>query len=465
MAQSILLVEDEASQRLGMVRMVKESGYAVQEAANGKEALYFLRERADIALVLLDLRMPEMDGMATLKAMREIHSRLPVIIITASDALQDAVTAMQLGASDFISKPVELERLQVSIQNALRITMLSGELERLQRERSGAMRFSDLIGYDGGLAKEVALGKKAAQSDIPVLINGESGAGKELFAHAIHGESHRAGKPFVAVNCGAIPEKLVESTLFGHEKGAFTGAVSKTIGKFREADGGTLFLDEIGELPPEAQVKLLRVLQQKEVEPVGAARPTKVDVRILSATNRDLRQAVAKGQFREDLYFRLNVFPITLPSLDARREDIPALVEYFIRRFAATENKPISGISREALALLSSRSWPGNVRELENALFRAVVMSENNMLNKNDFNHLEILDIYDNPIPGKLTTNVINLLTDSGEIKLLETLEQEAIRFALAQCGNNVAEAAKCLGLSQATLYRRLGEQKRAISD
>ncbi|MCB2080998.1 MAG: sigma-54-dependent Fis family transcriptional regulator [Hyphomicrobiales bacterium] len=466
----ILIVEDEPSQRMTLARLAGEKlGYQVFQAENGKQALQVLKDSEHIQLVLLDLRMPEMDGLETLRTLRETHPTLPVIIITASDDLQDAVSAMQLGANDFIIKPVPLERLKISILNALKFYTLTEEVTRLKRSQSGETKFSDLIGHQDGLENAVTIGKKAAASDIPVLISGESGVGKELFARAIHGESRRAGKPFVAVNCGAIPEKLVESTLFGHEKGAFTGAVNRAIGKFREADGGTLFLDEIGELPHEVQVKLLRALQQKEIEPVGASKVVKVDVRIISATNRQLPEEVRAGRFREDLFFRLNVFPLTLPPLHKRSKDIPDLIQFFIERFAASENKPVRMIAPEAEKTLISHRWPGNVRELENAIFRAVVMAESDTLTKEDFLMLEDLDYrftheqeLHHPPEGQTTAHpaFFNLLFEDGKMKKMADIEWEVIQYALTQAEDNVGQAAKLLGMSQSTLYRKLGERK-----
>jgi DNA-binding NtrC family response regulator len=292
---------------------------------------------------------------------------------------------MQAGATDFFIKPASPERITVSIRNALSMGDLKGEVERLTKRAGNRTTFADLIGTSPAMTLVKRMGERAAKSSIPILITGESGVGKELIARAVHGGSDRAGKPFVAVNCGAIPENLVESILFGHEKGSFTGATDKHLGKFKEADGGTLFLDEVGELPLDMQVKLLRALQEGEIDPIGSKRSQKVDVRIVSATNRDVAHAVEQGRFREDLYYRLNVFPIEAPSLRERREDIPALVEAFIRRFNVEEGKRVVGAAPETLQCLTAFDWPGNVRQLENAVYRAIILADAPYLQPYDF--------------------------------------------------------------------------------
>src|SRR6201999_628067 len=289
------------------------------------------------------------------------------------------------GAHTFVVKPVGMQRLQVSLRNALNASALKGELQRIRHSREGRLTFSDIITRSEAMATVLRIAQKAAASSIPVLIEGDSGVGKELFARAIHGSSERKSKPFVAVNCGAIPDNLVESILFGHERGAFTGATERHTGKFVEASGGTLFLDEISELPLTAQVKLLRALQEGAVEAVGGRKPVKVDVRIISATNRKLLDRVKSGHFREDLFYRLHVLPLTIPPLRARREDIPHLLRHFLARFAAEESRTITGISGEAMAYLTELDWPGNIRQLENTVYRAVVLSDGEQLGIADF--------------------------------------------------------------------------------
>ena len=400
--------------------------------------------------------MPIMSGMETLEVLKQKYPFIPVIMLTGSKDINDAVWAMKLGAIDFLTKPYEGERMVITVQNALKISTLSREVSRLKSEKEGRFTFENLIGYEDGLSKTVTLGRKAADCDLPVLITGETGTGKEVFARAIHGESSRAGKPFIAVNCGAIPSQLVESTLFGHEKGAFTGATDKAIGKFREADGGTIFLDEVGELPLDTQVKLLRVLQQKEVEPVGAGKPISVNVRILSATNRDLESEVSAGNFREDLFFRLNVLPVHVPSLRERAEDIPSLAHHFIERFCAMEGGLPKDISQKALSHLTGYDWPGNVRQLENIMNRAMALADNNILELDDFSSL--LSGKDIPTLNIVTETrqAINLITDDGGFKPMQKIEDEAIQLALEHYDHNITQAAKALGMAKSTFYKKI---------
>jgi DNA-binding NtrC family response regulator len=328
------------------------------------------------------------------------------------------------------------------------------------------------------MARVIRLGERSAHSTIPVLIEGESGVGKEIVARAIQGASDRRGKPFITVNCGALPANLVESILFGHEKGAFTGATEKHVGKFLEANGGTLFLDEIGELPLDLQVKLLRALQEGEVDPIGSKRPVRVDVRLISATNQNLIEQVKRGQFREDLFYRLNVFPIGIPPLRSRREDIPDLARRFCARFAAEEGRNIRGVAAEALSLLATYDWPGNVRQLENAVFRAVVLAEGDELTVAEFpqiaNHVAGFDVRVPPLPAPLAAdaprereilrvevrdpNVLRLLGQNGEMRKLEDMEAETIRFALSHYRGQMSEIARRLGIGRSTLYRKMKE-------
>src|SRR5712675_1831194 len=387
MAASILIADDDAVARRLVENMVQKCGYETLVVDSGDAAIARLTapDAQPIDAVVLDLVMPGLDGMGVLAKIREAGLTLPVIVQTAHGGIDNVVSAMRAGAQDFVVKPVGLERLQVSLRNALNTSALKGELQRMRHSREGRLTFGDIITRSEAMRGVLRMAEKAAGSAIPVLIEGESGVGKELIARAIHGSSERATKPFVAVNCGAIPENLVESTLFGHEKGAFTGATEKPLGKFVEASGGTLFLDEVGELPLAAQVKLLRAIQEGEVEPVGARKPVKVDARIISATNRDLIADATAGRFREDLFYRLHVFPISVPPLRERPEDIADLVRHFLARFSAEENRRITGISGEAMTHLSQLDWPGNIRQLENAVYRAVVMSESDQLGLADF--------------------------------------------------------------------------------
>jgi DNA-binding NtrC family response regulator len=348
----------------------------------------------------------------------------------------------------------------------------------LKRKRDGAMGFKDLIGQSAALKNVVRLGERAAASNIPILITGESGVGKEMIARAIQGSSERAGRPFITVNCGAIPENLVESILFGHEKGSFTGAHQRHIGKFQEADGGTIFLDEVGELSQEIQVKLLRVLQEGEVDSIGAKRPNKVDVRIISATNRDLAEEVKGGGFREDLYYRLNVFPVHIPPLRERAEDIPGLVDHFIQRYNAEERRDVRGVQHEVLEVLMRQPWPGNVRQLENTIFRAVVLAESSYLTARDFpllaSEFEAAgvslgppvisdDLEDVAAPPRLPVGDsatafenVQLFDRDGHLRTLEAIERDLIRLAIDTYDGRMSEVARRLGMGRSTLYRKL---------
>src|SRR4051812_2800532 len=382
MAATILIADDDAIQRRLVENMVQKCGYETLVVDSGDEVIALLTapEAQAIDALVLDLVMPGLDGMGVLAKIREAGLTLPIIVQTAHGGIDNVVSAMRAGAQDFVVKPVGMERLQVSLRNALNTSALKGELQRIRHSREGRLTFTDIITRSEAMAGVLRTAQKAAASSIPVLVEGESGVGKELFARAIHGSSERKSKPFVAVNCGAIPDNLVESILFGHEKGAFTGATERHMGKFVEANGGTLFLDEVGELPLAAQVKLLRALQEGTVEAVGGRKPVKVDVRIISATNRKLLDLVKSGAFREDLFYRLHVLPLTIPPLRARREDVPHLLRHFLARFAAEENCTISGISGEAVAHLAQQDWPGNIRQLENTVYRAVVLSGGDQL-------------------------------------------------------------------------------------
>jgi len=479
MAQTILIVDDDPVQRRLLEAAITRSGMHVVTAPGGGPALdLVLGPRGDqISLVLLDLVMPDMDGLSVLAKLRATLPDLPVIVLTAKGGIDSAVEAMRAGANDFLVKPASPERISVSIRNALKIGTLSGEVTRLKKKAENRLAFEDLIAKSSEMKQVIRLGQRAAQSNIPILIEGESGVGKELIARAIQGSSDRAGKPFVTVNCGAIPENLVESILFGHEKGSFTGATDKHLGKFQEADGGTLFLDEIGELRLDMQVKLLRALQEGEIDPVGSKKPVKVNVRIMSATNRDLAELTREGQFREDLYYRLNVFPIYVPPLSLRREDIPALARHFIERFAAEESKPVAGLTPEASELIERYNWPGNVRQLENTIFRAVVLCDGSMLDVCDFPQIAaamgveqtvrrptasaeapLKPAYAQPRvsapePSPYALMVVDV---ANHMRKLEELESEIIRMAISRYEGHMSEVARRLGIGRSTLYRKL---------
>lgn len=458
MPETLLIAEDDTIQRTMITTLLgKKLGYQVIAVANGKEAVDRIQSSNidEISAVLLDINMPVMDGFESLKQIRKYRPDLPVLMLTGDDDTSTAVKAIKEGANDFIVKPPEPSHLDIAVKNAIKLSALSRELSRLKRDKEGALSFTDLVGHGGGLAESISYGRKAATSDVPVLIAGETGVGKELFARAIHGESKRSGAPFIAINCGAIPENLVESILFGHEKGAFTGATARTIGKFREAEGGTIFLDEIGELPLDAQVKLLRVLQQKEVEPVGASKPVKVNVRIISATNRDLKSEVAVGRFREDLYFRLNVLPITVPPLREREQDILPLAEYFIHRLSVADGLPAKTLSKDAKEYLTGAAWPGNVRELENLIHRALVLSDLESIDR----HV-LTQLHESPGDALAPTATpglhINLRSMSGSFKSMSDIETEAMQSVLDHFAGNITRAADALGIAKSTFYRKI---------
>ena len=479
MAKTVLVVDDDPTQRRLIQAVLDREGYAVVHAESGGEAIDRLTKGGGADVVLLDLIMPGLSGLEALAEMRTAGVTTPVIVLTANGGIETVVKAMQAGAQDFFVKPVGPERLLVGVRNALQMTQLTAEIGRLKKRATGRSSFDDMVGDSEPMRMVKALGQRAAKSSIPVLITGESGVGKEVIARALHGASDRTGKPFVAVNCGALPANLVESILFGHEKGAFTGAHEKHAGKFVEANGGTLFLDEIGELPLDMQVKLLRALQEGEVDPVGGKRPVKVDVRIVSATNRDPAQQVKEGAFREDLFYRLNVFPIEAPALRERREDIPALVEHFIARFNVEEGKRVTGCSAETLALLQGHDWPGNVRQLENAVYRALVLADSPLLQPHDFPAISgvavpLESITAAPV-GETTSepttaaspaddvsqhdSPVRITDERGHVRTLEDIERDLIQHAIEVYSGHMSEIARRLGIGRSTLYRKVREQ------
>ena len=463
MASTILVVEDDPAQLRFLEMMIQRMGYRVLTAPGGPEALEILMgpEREQVDLVALDLVMPELDGIGVLDKVHPVYPALPMIVLTMKGGVETVVNVMRAGAVDFVIKPASPERMQVSIENALKISALSEEVSRLTRRADGTLGFEDIIGSSPAMRRALDLARRAADSTIPILVEGESGVGKELIARAIQGVGERAGRAFVTVNCGAIPENLVESILFGHEKGSFTGADQKHVGKFQEADGGTLFLDEIGELRADLQVKLLRALQEGEVDPIGARKPTKVDVRLISATNRDLAQLVTEGTFREDLYYRLNVFPIHVPPLKDRKDDIAALADRFIANYASSEGKALRAISDEGLQMLEAYDWPGNVRQLENAVFRAVVLCDGDILETSDFPHVAQAQ---GMAPGgtapvavaALPEDIILTTNEEGRGRELKDIEADAIRLCLERCKGQMSEASRQLGIGRSTLYRKV---------
>ncbi len=472
MPKCVLVVDGDPVQRRILEETIKRLGHGVATAESGGAGLAALSADAagDICLVLLDL--VSNDGIATLEAMRALPRKPPVIVQISQAAIDASTVAMRAGAFDFVVKPVSPERLDVSIKNALKIEALAGELTRIKASVKGELGFVDLIATSAAMARVIELGKRAASSTIPVLLEGESGVGKELIARAIHGESDRKSKPFVMVNCGALAEFLVESVLFGDQDSP---------GKFSEADQGTLFLDEIGELPLASQAKLLRILQDG-----------RIDVRLIATTSQNLIGLVNQGRFREDLYYRLNVFPIWVPPLRERQEDLAELVRHFIARFAAEEGKPIDGIDSEASAMLQRYTWPGNIRQLENTVFRAVVLAEAPVLTVNEFPQIaahvagyavivppapapkDPMPHIEGPVmlgesantPATIHVPLANgkdaigipALSDSGDIRPLEAVEADMIRLALGRYRGRMTEIARRLGIGRSTLYRKMRE-------
>ncbi|MCS6760600.1 MAG: sigma-54 dependent transcriptional regulator [Candidatus Devosia symbiotica] len=479
----ILVVDDDSVQLRLTADIANRAGFRPLIATGGEQALAILRDNRNIGAMILDLIMPDLDGMGVMDAMRREGLITPVIIQIANASLETVISAMRNGAADYFVKPVAPERLIISLRNAMKLDALEATIRAERARKSGTFSTSDMIAKAPSMARVISLCTKAAKSTIPVLIEGETGVGKELIARIIQGSGDRAGKPFITVNCGAIPPNLVESVLFGYKKGAFTGAIADQPGKFAEAHNGTLFLDEIGELPLDIQVKLLRVLQEGEIEPVGSVRTERVNVRLISATNRRLLNLAKSGEFREELYYRLNVFPIYTPPLRERMEDMPTMVAMFMARFAAETGKRILGISPAALQLLADYDWPGNVRQLENAVYRAVILSEGAFLETIDFPQIiaqangrdrAIKEIQAAPVAAgpthidsatarqrvdiSLPTAPDRFLDLNGEVVALAKIERAAIVFAIEHHGGRMSRVARALKIGRSTLYRKLHE-------
>jgi len=430
----VLIVDDDSASRELLEVWVKAFKCEAAMAVDGREALAVIR-RDPPALVLLDLQMPGMDGIEVLRALRYERINLPVVVITAHGSIESAVQAMKEGAYDFILKPFDPKHLEIVITKALERESLKREIEVLTEEVD--KRYHLVVGNSASMNEAVETAKKAAASKATVLLLGESGTGKEIFARSIHSWSERKTKPFIAINCVGLSKELLESELFGHEKGAFTGAHELKKGKVEVAHGGTVFLDEVGDVSPELQAKLLRFLQEREFERVGGTRAIKVDVRIVAATNRDLEQSVTDGRFRPDLYHRLNVIPVVLPALKNRKEDIPALAHYFMKRFAQEAKRSFAEISQEALENMTNYEWPGNVRELANVVERAVVLGRGPCI--------EVRDLPARILAVESALDTANLSYRNA----LQTCKREIIRRALSQCSGNRQSAAKFLGLHE----------------
>jgi DNA-binding NtrC family response regulator len=454
---AILIVEDEPKMLRLLELNLTEEGYTTHTASDAETGLNTLRQEK-IDLVVTDLKLPGMDGLEFLQAVKRADARIPVIVMTAYGTVETAVEAMKAGASDYVLKPFSLEEMKLIVRKELDVHDLREENRSLREALGKRYEFKNIVARSGKMQEVLATVERVAPTNSTVLLGGESGAGKDLIARAIHQHSRRASGPFIKINCTAIPENLLESELFGYEKGAFTGAVSSKPGKFELADKGTIFLDEIGDVPGTIQVKLLRVLQDRDFERLGGTKTLKVDVRVVAATNQDLRAALEQGTFREDLYYRLNVVPINIPPLREHKEDVPYLVDHFIERFVRESGKPIKGITPAAQKMLMEFHWPGNVRELENIIERAVALSAGDMLDVADIR----LDLSPSRPGGAdiaafaLSAGGTTAFPPPGVT--LEQFEDEMIKEALHRAGGNKSQAARLLGLSRNALRYRLSK-------
>ena len=443
---SILLVDDDAAHRTMLKVNLQAEGYQVEELADGDEVLAYLRQR-EVDLILLDMKMERMDGLTTLSLLLQAGYAIPVIVLTAFSSIESAVEAMKKGAFDYISKPVDIEELKLLIDRALSFRSMSEENKQLKSRLAEQFSYHNIIGKSAAMQEMFATLSMVAPTDATVLITGESGTGKELVANALHENSHRSDRPFIKLNCAALNENLLESELFGHESGAFTGAAGRRKGRFELANKGTMFLDEIGDMSLQTQAKILRVLQEGEFERLGGAETIKVDVRILAATHRDLQAMIADGTFRQDLYFRLSVVPVHLPALRERNMDISALANHFLHRFAEKNRKDIKDFHPEALNLLMHHDWPGNIRELENTVERAVILCLGEQVTPHD-------------LPPHLLSDDVRAVqrTAVEDNFTLRDMEREVIRSTLEKTGNNKSQAAKKLGVARQTLLNKIKE-------
>ncbi|PWU14653.1 MAG: DNA-binding response regulator [Bdellovibrio sp.] len=449
----ILVVDDESTLRTSLFRVFGRRGYQVVTAGRIEEAKQLVPASQPLDLAILDLNLPDGDGMDLIKTLKSVHPKCQFIVLTGFGTIELAIQATQNGAFHFLTKPFDVEELLSVVDKALVQRQLQQENQQLRRELFGKYRFDQIIGDSEEIRNVLSLVSRVADSDSTVLVTGESGTGKELVAKAIHYNSPRAAQPFVAINCGAIPAELLESELFGHVKGAFTGAIANRVGRFEMADGGTLFLDEIGDLDPSLQVKLLRVLQERTFEPVGGTRSLQVNVRVIAATHRNLEEAVAQGNFREDLFYRLNVIPIAIPALKDRPSDIPLLMAHFIQHFNKTKGRQLLGLTPEATQALMGYPWPGNIRELENLIERIAILKGHGMIEIND-------------LPAKYRSNGLASTAAEAEISLpeegldfnsaVDQFENQLILRALEKTGWNRNQAAILLRLNRTTLVEKI---------
>jgi len=462
MGGKILLVDDDPTLLEMVGEILKREGLETVRAQTGEEALRLARDERPAAVVL-DLFLPDVAGKSLLEQLHKEHEHLPVVMLTSRGAVEDVVECMRLGAVDYIQKPFSHTRLVATVKNACQQGVLRARIQSLTKELRRGDGFKAILGTSPAVQKALDLLIHAAKSDVTVLLEGESGTGKEIAARAVHAESVRRSGPFIAVNCGAIPEGLLESEMFGHVKGAFTGATASRQGRFEEADGGTIFLDEIGELRPDLQVRLLRVLQEKAIQRVGGTGSQSVDVRVMAATNRNLKAEVARGTFREDLFYRLAVFPVRLPPLRERGEDVLLLANAFLRRFATAHGKKLGGFTPEALRALQTYAWPGNIRELENALERATILEDGSQLSLESLPDDIVLALEGHVVQGSedsreraLPPSLPRSAAPAGEIAPFEEEEKRIILRALEATGWNIPEAAARLQIGRATIYRRI---------
>jgi DNA-binding NtrC family response regulator len=454
----LLLIDDEPAQRRLVSALAARGGWRAIFADDAEMAIATLGTQDGMHLdaILLDHWSAEADAAHLIAELRDRRPALPILMLTANGSVAQAVSAMRAGATDFLVKPLAPERLLAALEAAV-AGSAAGELRPLTEKLPATLAFDEIVGSAPEFRTALAIAAKAARARVPVLIEGESGVGKEMVAEAIHAASPRARKPMIAVNCGAIPANLVESELFGHERGAFTGAFERKIGRFQEADGGTLFLDEVGEMPLDAQVKLLRVLSTGQVQALGARHPRDVDVRVVAATNKRLADEVEGGRFREDLYYRLNVVQVTIPPLKTRIGDVPALARHLLARIARQPGLRPLGITDEALHLLAGYEWPGNVRQLQNALFRAAVLCEGDALTPADFPQIAAMGGR-RASPAAAEGGGVTLFRPDGNLRFLEEIEADVIRLAIGHYRGRMTEVARRLGIGRSTLYRKLGE-------
>lgn len=447
MNKLVFIVDDEqAISKLLSYWLKDKWGYDIEVFASGEEVLKRIYQKPD--LVLLDIMLPGMDGMEVLRRIKQIDENLPVLMLSAQGKIEVALESLKFGAYDYFPKPIDLQKLEPAIKNAIKGYELTKEIENLRENIKKEYSFSNIISADSRMQDVFKLVTKVLNNDITVLIYGESGTGKELIARAIHYNGNRKNAPFIVVNCASIPRELLESELFGHEKGSFTGAHQRKLGKFEVANGGTIFLDEVGELEMLLQAKLLRVIQEKSFDRVGGTELIKSDVRIISATNRDLKEAVDKKEFREDLFYRLNSFPIYIPPLRHRKGDVLVLAQHFIETLSKKLGKEVKGFSKKALKLIYDYPWPGNIREMENTIERCMIIAEKDVIDVDDLpTHLKTAD---SVIASDFTGNIFN----DDTIIPFEKLKEEAIRHALKVTKGNIVEAAKKLHLGRATIYR-----------